>query len=180
MCLHRTWKTSCLIVRNRETDRFYSTKDNYIVDNMIVSSSWQGWGGGAFFYLWNIPDITCIVKVNQGGYIEGGETWIQTGAPVRVRSTMKWFLCFCGQHNVFLIGFPPSQCWIGGGMLHCACAQIHILSSQPVGCVFYMPSSFHYHTNFQWHKTHDFASCIISTFSQLISSLNHEKRRNND
>ena len=117
MCLQRTWKTSCLIVKNRETDRFYSTKGNYIVDNMIVSSSWQGWrGGGAIFHLWNIPEITYIVKVNQGGYIEGGETWTQTGAPVRVRSSMKWFLCFCGQHNGFLIGFHPSQCWIGGGM----------------------------------------------------------------
>ena len=30
------------------------------------------------------------------------------GALVRVRSSMKRFLCFCGQHNCFLIDFPPS------------------------------------------------------------------------
>ena len=41
---------------------------------------------------------------------------------------------------------------------------IHILSSQPVGSLFDITFISHFHTNFQWHRTHAFASYIISTF----------------
>ena len=119
--------------------------------------------------------------------MEGEETWIQTGGH-RLEWDLQWSDFFVFVVNI--MGFqlvPPRQCWIRGVVcrilltreLQCACAKIHILSIQPVDCVFYKTFIFNSHTNFQWRKTHDFASYIISPFLPLISSLNHKNRRNN-